>query len=258
MAQQDHQRCTGPLVGGGEVASERRLLANQLERVRRDCSGREQFRATTPLADGGRHAMHQRHARERRRLLLPILEVRVRKAATLAGCQIQEAVVPFDEREPLEQHRVGDGEHNGVDTDTNGQRQHRHRGKSRCPPEHPDRDDHIATDVLEPDKGSAVAVEILGVSHAAEPSPRRQARLFGRQAASRELVSQQREMAVDLPLQSWRGGRRTNRLPQPLPRPAGEAHDEEPGSRSLSTRPASRRQRSACVFSARAPARVSA
>ncbi len=110
------------LIVGAEIAAEQRPHAHQRKRVG------AHFRAFVALgiavAVGERRgdAVRQRHVLERCGLLAPVAKVGVRGTAALRRGQIQQPVVVAYEREALEQHRVHDAEHTGVDADAHGQR----------------------------------------------------------------------------------------------------------------------------------------
>src|SRR6185436_19722095 len=123
--------------------------------------------------------------------------------------------------------------------------------------ERADRVGQVATKVVEPHERAAVPVRVLDALEAAEREPGLAAGGGVGQAAAPELVFEQREVRRELA--------REIRLRAPGPDGIDQAEDEapEPGGHrgssvsSLPTKPASRRQRSACFSSARDPALVS-
>ena len=51
----------------------------------------------------------------------PVLEVRMRDAAAAHAGHVDEAIVAGDQREALEERRVGHGEHHAVDANADGE-----------------------------------------------------------------------------------------------------------------------------------------
>ena len=112
--------------------------------------------------------------------------------------------------------------------------------------------------IVEPRERARVAMQIFGVRHAADRTARGEPRLVRGQTTASIFIFEQREMSGHFSLELvFRGlmPEDCRQTQQDSPEPG---HGYDSFSSSLSTSPASRRHRSACLSSARAPALVMA
>ena len=109
-------------------------------------------------------------------------------------------------RQRLEQHAVHDAEDRGVRADAECQRQHRHGGERRRPPEHAQRIRDILAEIREELHASNVtrvvgvdvAAIVLRVLEISEPPARLVQRRFGRGSLGHELLCPHVQMKAQL------------------------------------------------------------
>lgn len=132
LVTQDGDWCgAGSLVGGDEIASEDRALAEHAERVGAQAGDVVAVRRADAIAKTIAEAAgaDDGHVVEGRGAGAPVFEVRVRHHA--AAGDVDDPVLGIDARKAPEERRVRDREHGDVDADADGERQHGNRGEAR-------------------------------------------------------------------------------------------------------------------------------
>ena len=156
-------------------------------------------------------------------------------------------------RKRVEQDVPDDAVDDGDGADAERQRDDGDRREARRPAQHARRVAHVPARVVEPEERARVTLHRLGLIDPAELAPRRQARLFGAHAARAIVVFEQAQVRVDFPGQFPFGPVWPEDVVEPQQEAPESRHGQASSTRSLSTKLTSRRQRSACFSSARAP-----
>ena len=138
------------------------------------------------------------------------------------------------------------------------QREEGHCGEPGCAGEDPRRMPQVALQIVQPGERSSIAMEVFGVRDAADRPSRSEPRRIRRHAPATVLVLEQCEMGSNFSREVILYGVMAEQSRNPQQQSAQRRHDQDSLRSSLSTSPASRRHRSACLSSARVPALVMA
>ncbi len=152
-----------------------------------------------------------------------------------------------------------DAEDGGVRPHPHGQRQHDRRREAGRASQHPERVLQVPPRVVQPRERPRVALHLLRLLDSAEGAPRGEARRLGRHPSAHEVVLQEGQVRRHFPRQLRLAKPGLQEVEGPGEEPP--QHDPSPFaqdsfSSSLSTSPASLRQRSVSLRSARPPFRV--
>src|SRR5207253_137070 len=132
----------GCLIRRRKVAPDNRPLAQQPERIGTDLCRVITLWNATRIGEGDLQIGDSTHALERPRLGLPVDEIWIGNTTSVSvilSADVQDAIIPLDEPEALEENRIGHGEDRGVDADAEGEREDRDRREAGTLPHHANR-----------------------------------------------------------------------------------------------------------------------
>src|SRR5215470_2131787 len=223
------------------------------------------------VADRGGSLLVERQSRDASEVVLKVPAIGIRNtrsldAAGTDGFENCKLPVIRGAAEGVQDHSVDPAKDSRGGGDTERQRQHRSGGESRRLAKCARRVLHVPARIVEPGERTSVAMAVLHLFDAAERTLRRDARVLAVHAAALKFGFEQREMSRRLARQfvfRASGPKDVDQPQQRAPHPGRQGvrhvtrrHRQPSSNRSLSTRPASRRQRAICLSSDLSPALV--